>query len=191
MLKGMFSLETVILRHFFEAQGFLVRQCLPATPNGIESLHVINPVLKKQGEISPILFVSDIGNLQKGLLWLPGWNALKIIPSQVKTSRELMQFIDKRLAERKVPAEFDETDAAKIVVVPSIPTEEPYRSETLDLLRVRKIDAMLSLKAVLMDLIARLDMRQPREGLQLLQLLANFDLLKTAQMELFQDDRKR
>jgi hypothetical protein len=40
-------------------------------------------------------------------------------------------------------------------------------------------------------LIAHLDVRQPREGLQLLQILDNFDLLKKAQMELFQDERKR
>ena len=188
----MASIEGLILRHFFETQGFLVRQCLPSDSRGIESLHVANPAVKKFEKPSPILFASDLSNLQKAIVWLPGWSALKVTKAQIKNSREMMQFIDKRLAERKIPAEFDESDAVRVVVVPTVPTEEPYRTETIDLLRARKIDAMLSLRSVLLDLIARLDIRQQQEGLQLLHILSNFDLLKTTQMELFaNDDRKR
>jgi hypothetical protein len=187
----MFSLEATLLRHFFETHGFLVRQCLPSGANATESLQVINPSAAANRDIPPILFASGLDVLSRGLVWLPGWSALKISPSQLKSQAELTRFIDRRLAERKVPAEFDETNAARIVVVPSVPTEEPYRTEVIELLKVRKIDAMLSLRSVLLDLIAHLDVRQPREGLQLLQILDNFDLLKKAQMELFQDERKR
>ena len=37
------SVEALILRHYFELQGFLVRQCLPKTPQGLESMQVVNP----------------------------------------------------------------------------------------------------------------------------------------------------
>ena len=183
----MASIEGMILRHYFELQGFLVRQCLPANSHGIESLQVVNPNKKEDEDetLSPILFSSDLPKLRSALVWLPGWSALKITPGLLKNAAELSKFIDKRLAERKNPAEFDSTDHMKIIVVPAVPMEEPHRSETIELLKARGISSMLSLKGVLQDLIARLDVRHPREGLQLLQILSNFDLLKTTQMELF------
>ena len=189
----MASIEGVLLRHYFESQGFLVRQCLPHGAQGVESLQVINPKNKSESGVGPILFSSELSKLSRALVWLPGWNALKITPLILKNTAELCKFIDKRLAERRNPAEFEESDDIKIIVVPTIPTEEPYRSETIALLKARGIASMLSLRSVLQDLIARMDPREPREGLQLLQILSNFDLLKTktTQMELFYDEKKK
>jgi hypothetical protein len=187
----MASLEGLILRHYFESQGFLVRQCLPGATGGVESLRVINPNLKKRAEIPPIIFSSDLEEVHSALLWLPNWSALKVSPSLLKNPAELAKFIDKRLAERKTPAEIAESGFWKIVVVPSVPTEEPHRSQTIALLKARGIDAMLSMRGVLQDLISRTDPRKPREGLQLIEVLANFDLLKNTQMELFYDERHK
>lgn len=188
----MTAVEALILRHYFELQGFLVRQCLPKSPNGAESLQIVNPVLKKQDAgCPPILFSSDLQKIHKALVWLPSWGALKISPTLLKSSAELSKFIDKRLAERKRPAELEEGEHLKIVVVPAIPMDEPYRGETIALLQARGVSAMLSLRSVIQDLIVRQDIRHPQEGLQLLQILVNFDLLKTTQMELFNDDRRK
>jgi len=187
----MLSLESLILRHFFEVQGFMVRQCLPTSPSGIESLQIIHPDAPKGHKIPPIIFSSDIPQIDRALVWIPSWQALKISPAMLKDSQELMKFIDKRLAQRKLPADFDLTDSPKIVVVPATPKEPQAREQTINLLKARNIDAMISFRSVLLDLIARLDVRKPTEGLQLLQILHNFDLLKTTQMELFSSNHER
>jgi len=185
------STEALILRHYFELQGFLVRQCLPTSTSGIESMQIVNPQARRQEEIPAILFSSDLPRIKNAVVWLPNWNALKITPAFLKNAAELEKFINKRLAERKTPKEIEDGDYLKIIVVPAVPTVEPYRGETMDVLRAHRIDSMLSFRSVLQDLIARLDVRQVREGLQLLQILSNFDLLKTTQMELFNDERKK
>jgi len=185
------SLESTLLRHFFEIQGFMVRQCVPSTQGGTESLQIVHPDAKGSPALPSILFCSDIPLVARALVWLPSWQASKFSTSLLKDSQELMKFIDKRLAQRKVPAEFDQTDAPKIVVVPAVPTEADAREQTINLLKARGIDAMISFRSILLDLIARLDVRKPTEGLQLLQILHNFDLLKTTQMELFSTNHER
>lgn len=187
----MLSLESLILRHFFEVQGFMVRQCLPTNPSGIESLQIVHPDAPKAQKLPPILFSTDIPKISKALVWIPSWQAQKITPAMLKDSQELMKFIDKRLAQRKMPADFDLSDAPKIVVVPATPKEAGAREQTINLLKARNIDAMISFRSILLDLIARLDVRKQTEGLQLLQILNNFDLLKTTQMELFSSNHER
>ena len=75
----------------------------------------------------------------------------------------------------------------KILVAPVFPSQEPHRSQCVELLKGKGVDGILSFKSMLLDLIDRVDTKQVYEKtdlLQLLRVLKTFDLVKDSQMDL-------
>ena len=75
----------------------------------------------------------------------------------------------------------------KILVLPSLPTAEPFRSQSVELLKARGIDAIISFRAMLQDLIEKIEPNQnysKSDTLQVMRLLKNYDLIKDAQLDL-------
>jgi hypothetical protein len=70
---------------------------------------------------------------------------------------------------------------------PALPTAEPYRSQSVQLLKERGVDAIVSFRAMLLDLIETIESNRnygKSDTLQVLRVLKNYDLLKDAQMDL-------
>jgi hypothetical protein len=84
-----------------------------------------------------------------------------------------------------------ETDSlTKILVLPSLPTAEPFRSQSVELLKQHGVDAILSFRAMLLDLLDKIEINQnysKSDTLQVMRLLKNYDLLKDSQMDLIPD----
>ncbi|MGC4073356.1 MAG: hypothetical protein QM760_12740 [Nibricoccus sp.] len=75
----------------------------------------------------------------------------------------------------------------KILVLPSLPTAEPFRSQSLQLLKERGVDAIISFRAMLLDLIEKIEPNRSygkSDTLQVIRILKNYDLLKDAQLDL-------
>jgi hypothetical protein len=113
----------------------------------------------------------------------------------LKSSHEIFGFLEKNVIKqvaRMFPTEGlgeteDEGDIAKILVLPALPTAEPARSQSVQLLKERGVDAIISFRAMLLDLIATVETNRSygkSDTLQVIRLLKNYDLLKEPQMDL-------
>ncbi|MEI6862001.1 MAG: hypothetical protein WCL04_07090, partial [Verrucomicrobiota bacterium] len=85
----------------------------------------------------------------------------------------------------------DEGDPAdgltKILVLPGLPTQEPFRSQSVALLRERGVDAIVSFRTMLIDLIEKTEINRSyrkSDALQVIRLLKNYGLLRDPQLEL-------
>jgi hypothetical protein len=114
----------------------------------------------------------------------------------LKSSPEIFSFLEQNVlkeAERLFPPDppDDPTGSlTKILVLPSLPTAEPFRSQSVELLKARGVDAIISFRAMLLDLLEKIETNQnytKSDTLQVMRILKNYDLLKDTQMELLPD----
>jgi hypothetical protein len=112
----------------------------------------------------------------------------------LKSSPEIFSFLEQNVV--KQAARFFPPDAAddesggaptKVLVLPSLPTAEPFRSQSVELLKSRGVDAIVSFRAMLLDLLEKIEVNQnytKSDTLQVMRILKNYDLLKDAQLDL-------
>jgi hypothetical protein len=77
-----------------------------------------------------------------------------------------------------------------------LPTQEPYRSQSVSLLQDKGVDGIISFRSMLLDLLDRVEINRSygkSDSLQVMRILKNYDLLKDTQMDLFstKEDGKR
>src|SRR5262249_4299370 len=158
----------------FEQNGFLVRQArkyqVQARRKAAEEeidLIVYNPTWQR-GARKPdfFLFGSELPYVQKAIVAVKGWHTGGFTPNMMKRSAEIFNFLQqsvlKEAARLFPPAEGAESDDAltKILVLPSIPTAEPFRSQSVELLKQHGVDAIISFRAMLLDLIDKIEPNQ-------------------------------
>ncbi len=76
----------------------------------------------------------------------------------------------------------------KILVLPGLPTENPYREQSIQLLQDKGVDGIISFRSMLLDILTKIEINrnyQKSEILQTLRILKNYDLLGNPQLELF------
>jgi hypothetical protein len=114
----------------------------------------------------------------------------------LKSSPEIFNFLEQNVlkeAARFFPPEVstEETEPpTKVLVLPSLPTAEPFRSQSVELLKSRGVDAIISFRAMLLDLLEKIEINQnytKSDTLQVMRILKNYDLLKDTQLDMFPD----
>lgn len=76
----------------------------------------------------------------------------------------------------------------KILVLPGLPTHEPHKTESIRLLQNAGLDAIVSFRSMLQDLLGKVEINHnysKSDFLQTLRILKNYDMVKSPQMELF------
>lgn len=198
----MSAIDEGIVREYFEQNGFLVRQArkyqVAARRKHAEEeidLVVYNPAWER-GSRKPdfFLFSSELPFVQKAIVSVKGWHTGVFTPTMLRSSPEIFSFLEQNVlkeAARFFPPETadDETGGAptKVLVLPSLPTAEPFRSQSVELLKSRGVDAIVSFRAMLLDLIEKVEVNQnytKSDTLQVMRILKNYDLLKDAQLDL-------
>jgi hypothetical protein len=84
----------------------------------------------------------------------------------------------------------DTAGLTRILVLPALPTAEPFRSQSVELLKARGVDAIISFRAMLLDLLDKVEVNQSYSKssvLQVMRILKNYDLLRDMQLEMFSD----
>ncbi len=206
----MSAIDEGIVREYFEQSGFLVRQVrkydLQARRKSIDEdidLLVYNPTYKR-GSRKPdfFLFSSELPNIHRAIISVKGWHSQRFTPGTLKGSPEIFRFLEENVLKevaRLFPAENDsDTPAAegeeagepptKILVLPSLPTAEPFRSQSVQVLKERGVDAIISFRAMLIDIIEKVETNRnyrKSDTLQILRLLKNYDLIKEPQLDMF------
>ena len=197
----MSAIDEGIVREYFEQNGFLVRQArkyqVAARRKLAEEeidLVVYNPAWQR-GARKPdfFLFSNELPFVHKAVIAVKGWHTGVFTPQMLKSSPEIFGFLRQSVlkdAARFFPAETaDDTGdtLTKILVLPSLPTAEPFRSQSVELLKARGVDGIISFRAMLLDLLDKIETNQnytKSDTLQVMRILKNYDLLKDTQMDL-------
>ncbi|RRK01312.1 hypothetical protein Ga0100231_000350 [Opitutaceae bacterium TAV4] len=198
----MSAIDEGIVREFFEQNGFLVRQArkyqVMARRKTLDEeidLVVYNPMWR--GELRKpdfFLFSSELPYLHRAVVAIKPWHTDVFTPGTLRNSPEILRFLETQVASeaaRLFPSAEDAgggtPDLARILVLPSLPTQEPYRTQSVELLKERGVDGILSFRAMLLDLIDKVEVNRnygKSDTLQVLRILKKYDLLRDAQLDL-------
>lgn len=199
----MSAIDEGIVREYFEQNGFLVRQ---ARKYQVQSrrkvaeeeidLLVLNPAWQREARKPDFfLFSNELPYVHKAIVSVKGWHTGVFTPNMLKSSPEIFSFLQQSVlkeASRLFPTDTAEPDAdgggvTKILVLPSLPTAEPFRSQSVDLLKASGVDAIISFRAMLLDLLDKIEINQnysKSDTLQVMRILKNYDLVKETQLDL-------
>ncbi|PTY02152.1 hypothetical protein DB347_24840 [Opitutaceae bacterium EW11] len=206
----MSAIDEGIVREYFEQNGFLVRQvrkyevqARKKTGDEEIDLLVYNPSYQR-GQRKPdfFLYSAELPFIHRAILSVKPWHTGRFTPGTLKSSPEIFSFLEEnvlREATRFFPVDTEVEAAAgesapgeltKILVLPSLPTAEPFRSQSVEMLKQRGVDAIISFRAMLLDIIDQIEPNRnygKSDTLQVMRILKNYDLLKDAQLEMFAD----
>ena len=200
----MSAIDEGIVREYFEQNGFLVRQARKyqvsaRRKTGEEEidLMVFNPAWQRSARKPDFfLFSNELPFVHKAVVAVKGWHTGVFTPTMLKSSPEIFNFLEQNVlkeAARLFPADApDDTAGAltKILVLPSLPTAEPFRSQSVELLKARGVDAIISFRAMLLDILDKIETNQnytKSDTLQVMRILKNYDLLKDTQLDLLSE----
>lgn len=203
----MSAIDEGIVREYFEQNGFLVRQArkyqVQARKKAAEEeidLIVFNPGWRRDSRKPDFfLFSNELPFVHKAIVSVKPWHTGVFTPAMLKGSPEVFRFLEDnvlREVARLFPAESPDEpggDLTKVLVLPSLPTAEPFRSQSVELLKARGVDAIISFRAMLLDLIDKIEINQnyaKSDTLQVMRILKNYDLLKDPQMDLLGATRR-
>jgi len=188
--------DETIVREYFEAHGFLVRQHRKYAISGREKrtdeeidLLVYNPRASLEPRPTSPFFrkSNDLPFLSCALIEIKGWHSERFGPS-VLNKPEFLRFVEKA-AEREAKMIFGTAHPLqKILIIPELAADPGIRKRSVEILKSRGVDGVFFFREMLGELIARIDKSknyQKSEMLQLLRILKSYDLLKDPQMELF------
>jgi len=200
----MSAIDEGIVREYFEQNGFLVRQprkyqvaARRKTGDEEVDLVVFNPAWQR-GTRKPgfFLFSNELPFVLQAVVAVKGWHTGVFTPNMLKSSPEIFGFLEEKVLKdvsRLFPAVAEDDPAGgftKILVLPSLPTAEPFRTQSVDLLKEHGVDAIISFRAMLLDLLEKVEINQnytKSDTLQVMRILKNYDLLKDTQMDLLPD----
>lgn len=200
----MSAIDEGIVREYFEQNGFLVRQArkyqVSARRKVAEEeidLIVYNPAWQRDARKPDFfLFSNELPFVHKAIVAVKGWHTGVFTPNMLKSSPEIFSFLQQSVlkeAARLFPSDTPEVETdslTKILVLPSLPTAEPFRTQSVELLKQHGVDAILSFRAMLLDLLDKIEINQnysKSDTLQVMRLLKNYDLLKDSQLDLLPD----
>ena len=151
-----------IVREYFELHGFLVRQVRKYQVQSRRKvaeeeidLIVYNPTYAP-GDREPnfLLFASELPYIHRAVVVVKAWHTIhKFTPNLLKSSSEILKFLEKSVS-KNIEGSFTDNeeektqDLKRILVLPGLPTSEPYRSESIQLLRDKGVDGIISFRAI-------------------------------------------
>lgn len=201
----MSAIDEGIVREYFEQNGFLVRQVRKyqvsarrKTGDEEVDLVVYNSAYRRNSRRPEFfLFASELAYIHRAIVVVKGWHTGKFTPNMLKSSPEIFRFLEENVLKevtRFFPVDAEEPgnapDVTKILVLPSLPTAEPFRSQSVALLKEHGVDAIISFRSMLLDIIERVEINKnygKSDTLQVIRILKNYDLLKDAQLDLIAD----
>ena len=148
-----------IVREYFELNGFFVRQVpkysiqsRKKSFNEVVALLINKPdVIKEQTITNFQLFSADMESIQKAVVVVRSWYLSEFSPELLKSSSKLFNFLKKNVfnqSEEYFSKESFENDKiwesisnsySNIIVLPGLPSNDPHRSESIEILILVKL----------------------------------------------------
>jgi len=202
----MAGFDEQIVREYFELHGFLVRQLRKYQVQSRRKmaeeeidLLVYNPSFSAQDrKPNFLLFGTELPYIHRAVVVVKAWHTTqRFTPAMLRSSSEIFKFLEKNVIQ-KMEAVFSDEEAAfgsddllKILVLPGLPTAEPHRSESIQLLRDKGVDGIISFRSMISDIFKKVEVNRnysKSDLLQILRILKNYDMVKDPQMGLFGKD---
>jgi len=196
-----------IVREYFELNGFFVRQLRKYVVQSRKKradeeidLIVFNPNAPMDApEPGFQLFSSDMASIRKAVVVVKAWHTSRFTPAMLKSSSRIFDFLKKdvvnkaeeyfRFDEAEMGADMANTDGHKrLLVIPGLPTSDPQRSESIQLLKEQGVDGIIAFSTILENLLRHVEVNhsyQKSDLLQLMRILKIYDMVKEPQMNLF------
>ncbi len=196
----MAGVSETIVREYFEMHDFLVRQYRKyIAPAGKEDddfdFLVLNPRPEpRSGDLPFVLGPAELVFIERAIVVIKAWHSEVFRPALLANTPELFRFLEKRAFQQALRSFGKQGRLLKILVIPCLPQETEARDQSIAFLKNKGIDAVISYRTMLADLVGRVSANrnyQKSDFLQTLRILKNYDLLKEPQLELFKPRRKR
>jgi hypothetical protein len=197
----MSAIDEGIVREYFEQSGFFVRQVRKyqvqaRRKTGDEEIDLLvhNPGYQK-GSRKPdfLLFSTELPYVHRAVVSVKPWHTDVFTPAILRGSPEIFAFLEDKVirqASKLFPEDGSAEGVARILVLPALPTAEPFRSQSMEMLKEKGVDAVISFRSMLQDLIEKIETNRnygKSDTLQVIRILKNYGLLKDAQMDLLAD----
>jgi hypothetical protein len=189
----MSAVDEGIVREYFELHGFLVCQrrkyivqARQKTGDEEVDLIVLNPGAPVGATPAEFEITSKmLSQVSRAIVAVKGWHTEIFAPGVLAHQPKIFRFVEKRAideAQRLVGGE----GLVKLLVVPGLPRDAKTRQRSIEVLRSKGVDGVISFRSILQELIASVAINrnyQKSDLLQTLRLLKNYGLLKEPQME--------
>jgi hypothetical protein len=206
----MSAIDEGIVREYFEQNGFLVRQVRKyavqsrkkTSDEEMIDMLVFNPAYERTGAKPDFcLSPAELRLVHRAILSVKGWHTGLFNPATLRGNPDIFEFLKEnvqREANRLLSFDAEEPgaggDLLKILVIPGLPTQEPFRGQSIAMLKERGVDGVILFRTVLQELVARVEVNRiynNSDTLQIIRLLKNYDLLKDPQLDLFPEPGAR
>jgi hypothetical protein len=193
-----------IVKEYFELNGFFVRQLRKYQVQSRKKrfdeeidMLIYNPKAKAKSSLSGFqLFSQDIHNIRQAIVVVKAWHSSKFTPAMLRSGTKVFDFLKKEVLSKasdyfdvsEIESSKDKQSFKKILVIPSLPSGDPHRSESIALLKEQGVDGIISFATILECLIRNVEVNnsyQKSDLLQLLRILKIYDMLKEPQMTFF------
>ncbi len=196
-----------IVREYFELNGFFVRQLRKYLVQSRKKradeeidLVVYNPNAPIDGVPAGFqLFSADMAKIRRAIVVVKAWHTSRFTPAMLKSSSRVFDFLKKEVLNKaETYFSFDESEVdpegvrsggfTKILVLPSLPTSDPQRTESIELLKEQGVDCIITFSTILENLLRNVEVNhsyQKSDLLQMMRILKIYDMVKEPQMNLF------
>jgi hypothetical protein len=189
----MSAVDETIVREYFEAHGFLVCQrrkyvvqTRQKTADEEINLIVLNPQCSGNVPAAFELSAETLKQVPRAIVAVKGWHTETFAPGVLAHQPKIFRFVEQRAVEEAKKLVGGD-GLLKILIVPGLPRDEKTREKSIELLRAKGVDGVISFREILSDLIGRVHTNrnyQKSDLLQTLRLLKNYGLLREPQLEL-------
>ena len=190
----MSAVDETIVREYFESHGFLVCQRRKYIVQARQKmaheevdLVVLNPRAVAGGEPLEFEIASEsLKRVARAVVAVKGWHTEVFAPGVLAHQPKIFGFVEKGVLDKAARLVGGE-GLLKILVVPGLPRNAKLRQQSIEVLRAKGVDGVISFRSILRELIASVHTNrnyQKSDLLQILRLLKNYDLLKEPQLEL-------
>lgn len=197
----MSTINDEIVREYFEMLGYLVIQpCKYSVPGRQKraeeevDLVVFNPLVKEHK--SPenfVLTTQDLRNVARAVIAVRGWHTERFYLSTFEHAPDILRFLEAEPV-RFASKVLGSNEMAKILCLPNLPASGELRQKTIQALRDKGLDGVISFETILAELVDGIDANKNYEKsdlLQMIRLLKRYDLIRHRQLEMFTKVRRR
>jgi hypothetical protein len=189
-----------VAREYFESLGYLVSQPRKYVVPGRQKLAdeeadlvVFNPQISEHKIPSHLVWTTqDLQSVSRAIVGVRGWHTERFYVSTFEQTPEILRFVQAesiRFASRILGS----PSMAKILCLPRLPASGELKEKTIQTLKEKGIDGIVSFQTMLMELISQVETNRNYEKsdlLQIIRLLKNYDLIKDSQLDMFSKSRR-
>lgn len=195
----MAAVSEIIVREFFELNGFFVRQqrkFIAPTRRDDDEIDFLIWNSRYQPDAGPppfLLATQDLAGVSRAVVVVKGWHTETFSPGVLANAPEIFRFVEPPVFQQAARGFREDGPILKILVVPALPQSESARDASIALLRSKGVDAIVPFRTMLQDLIGQTEVNrnyQKSDLLQMIRILKNYDFFREPQLELFRRPRK-